>query len=189
MKTLRSPLHLGQRVTDVYDPAHCSLYLPIHNGDFRDWAKSGLACTSSSITWANTKWGQAPSFDGESSEVNCGQDASIDIADKNTLFMLLQFSSWKNNGVVWRKGSDSNNRIHLICNTSTKLELQIYNNSIQQVSIESDTIIINRPYEVIIRVDETAQICEFYLDKKLQGEDTGFTLPDTSGEDLVLGAN
>jgi len=171
----------------IYDRNHCTLHLPMYNGDFRDWSKDGNHGSSSDVLWDRWIGGQAPYFDGVSGKVDCGQDSSVDIADKHTIYLEIQFPSWKSGGIIWKKEADDNNKIQLICNSSTKLEFQIYDGSIQQVSIESSVIVLNRLYEVIIRIDETNQVCDFYLDKILQGEDTGFTLPDTSGADLILG--
>jgi len=174
-------------ITPIYNPDHCQVYLPMYGGRFRDLSPKGNHGSSSDVAWDRWKGGQAPHFDGVSGKVDCGQDSSIDIADQHTIYLKVQFLTWKNDGIVWRKEADSNNKIQLICNDSTKLEFQIYDGSVQQVSIESSVIVLNRLYEVIIRIDETNQVCDFYLDKVLQGEDTGFTLPDTSGADLILG--
>ncbi|MDY6862914.1 MAG: hypothetical protein SV062_07995 [Thermodesulfobacteriota bacterium] len=61
------PFILPFSPSDVPDKTNCTLYIPMYNGDFRDYSKNVNHGTSTDITWKRNKYGQGPKFNGSTS--------------------------------------------------------------------------------------------------------------------------
>lgn len=170
------------------DPALRLWLLPQRDGKWYDYSGHGNHGTITGAVWKPTPAGPGLYFDGVDDYLDCGSDTSLDITDQKSIGVWVKIISWTDWRDVWGKGADSADRINLELWNDSTLVAYMRTGDVGQVAIPSNIISINEWNYLEYTIDDTAQILQLYHNGVLTGEDTDFTLPDTSDASLVVGA-